>query len=105
MSEVCTIYDLFITRHALASLAVNRRPRLESAIVFYGRRGTLEMELWGKDAEFSGFVCPVFYSRGGEVLAVPPEFGWAVARLTTAVCCVGCRHCHLLEPRLSWSDH
>jgi hypothetical protein len=102
MIRIGRTYDLFITRHAVASLAGNRRPRLESAIVFYGRRGTLEMELWGKDAEFNGAVCPVFYSRSGEVLAVPPEFGWAVARLTTAVCCVGCRHCHLLEPGASW---
>lgn len=98
MIRIGKTYDLFITRHSLANSVANRRPKLESSIVFYGRRGTLEMELWGKDSAFRGTVCPVFYSRSGEVLTVPAEFGWAAANLTTAVCCVGCRHCHLLEP-------
>jgi hypothetical protein len=31
------------------------------------------MELWGEDAEFRGAVCPVFYSRSGEVLEMPSE--------------------------------
>jgi hypothetical protein len=104
MIRIGKTYDLFITRHSLTNSDTNRRPRLESSVLFYGRRGTLEMELWGKDAGFGGAVCPVFYSRGGEVFNIPPEFGWATARLTMAVCCVGCRHCHLLEPRLSCSD-
>jgi hypothetical protein len=98
MIRIGRTYDLFITRHTLTNMDGNRRPRLESSIIFYGRRGTLELELWGKDAGFRGAVCPVFYSRSGEVLTVPPELGWAIASLTAAVCCVGCRHCHLLEP-------
>lgn len=100
MIRIGRTYDLFITRHSLASSDATRRPRLKSSILFYGRRGTLEMELWGKDADFRGAVCPVFYRRSGEVLTVPPEFGWAIASLTEAVCCVGCRHSHLLEPAL-----
>ena len=98
MIRIGKTYDLFITRHSLANSDANRRPKLESSIVFYGRRGTLEMELWGKDSAFRGSVCPVFYSRGGEVLTVRAEFGWAAANLMTAVCCVGSRLCHLLEP-------
>jgi hypothetical protein len=100
MIRIGRTYDLFITRHSLISGDEARRPRLESSIVFHGRRGTLEMELWGKDAEFRGTVSPVFYSRSGEVLAVPSELRWAVENLTTASCCVGCRDCHLLEPPL-----
>lgn len=100
MIRIGKSYDLFITRHSLTNSSENHRPRLESSIVFYGRRGTLEMELWGQDAGFRGAVSPVFYSRSGEVLNIPPEFGWATARLTMAVCCVGCRHCHLLEPAI-----
>jgi hypothetical protein len=92
-------YDLLITRHSLASFAGTRRPQLESSIVFYGRRGSLEMELWGKDAVFSGAVSPVFYNRAGETLTPPTVFQDAVARITTAVCCLGCRHSHLLGPR------
>ena len=57
------------------------------------------MELWGKDSTFRGAVCPVFYSRSGETANLPGEFQGAAARLTSAVACVGCRHCHLLEPK------
>lgn len=57
------------------------------------------MELWGKDSTFRGSVCPVFYSRSGEAVTLPVEFQAAAARLTSAVACVGCRHCHLLEPK------
>ncbi len=91
-------YDLLITRHSLAGSAGNRRPQLESSILFYGRRGSLEMELWGKDAMFSGAVSPVFYNRAGESLAPPTVFQEAVAWITAAVCCLGCRHSHLLGP-------
>jgi hypothetical protein len=98
MIRIGRTYDLFITRHGLTNSDENLRPQLESSIVFYGRRGTLEMELWGKDAGFRGNVCPIFYNRGGEILVLPPELGWAVAHLTAAVCCIGCRHSHLLEP-------
>lgn len=104
MIRVGKTYDLFITRHSLSNSDPNRRPNLESSIVFYGRRGTLEMELWGKDRRFRGSVCPVFYSRSGEVVTLPAEFEWAATNLTTAVCCVGCRHCHLLEPAVFGSN-
>jgi len=92
-------YDVLITRHSLGVSAGTRRPQLESLILFYGRRGGLEMELWGKDAMFSGAVSPVFYNRAGETLTPPTVFQDAVARITTAVCCLGCRHSHLLGPR------
>ena len=101
MIRIERTYDLLITLHSLTGSADGRRPRLESSILFYGRRGSLELDLWDKDTEFRGVVCPVFYSRSGEVREVPREFRWAVAKITAGVCCVGCRHCHLLEPRLS----
>ena len=56
------------------------------------------MELWGKDAAYRGTVVPVFYSRAGEIAAVPAEFQAVAALVTAAVCCTGCRHCHLLRP-------
>jgi hypothetical protein len=98
MLRVERTYDLLITRHSLVTTGVGQRPRLESSIVFYGRRGTLEMELWGKDAAYRGTVAPVFYSRAGEIAAVPAEFQAVAALITAAVCCTGCRHCHLLKP-------
>jgi hypothetical protein len=98
MLRVERTYDLLITQHNLVTIGAGQRPRLESSIVFYGRRGTLEMELWGKDAAYRGTVEPVFYSRAGEIAAVPSEFQPAAALITAAVCCTGCRHCHLLQP-------
>jgi hypothetical protein len=58
------------------------------------------MDLWGKDAAFRGTVSPVFYTRSGEHVALPNDLQEAATRITAAVCCVGCRHCHLLEPNL-----
>jgi hypothetical protein len=99
MLRIERTYDLLITRHSLAGCVGSRRPQLESSILFYGRRGVLEMELWGKDALFGCAVSPVFYNRAGERLAPPRMFQEAVARITAAVCCLGCRHSHLLGPR------
>lgn len=91
-------YDLLITRHSLMELANGARPRLESSVLFYGRRGNLEMELWGKDSGFCGAVSPVFYTRSGENAELPTRFQRAIAQATAAACCIGCHHCHLLGP-------
>src|ERR1700691_6607898 len=104
MLRIERTYDLLITRHRLAKSGDSRKPRLESSILFYGRRGGLEMELWGKDAAFRGTVCPVFYTRAGERVLLPNDFQDAATRITSAVCCLGCRHCHLLGPRLIAPD-
>ena len=100
MLRIERTYDLLITRHSLGGSTGSQRPRLMSSILFYGRRGTLEMELWGKDAGFCGAVSPVFYNRAGESLSTPPALEDASLRITAAVCCLGCRHTHLLRPRV-----
>lgn len=100
MLRIERTYDLLITRHSLARTPGNQRPNLVSSILFYGRRGSLEMELWAKDTGFCGAVSPVFYNRAGESLSPPPAFEDAILRITAAVCCVGCRHAHLLRPRV-----
>jgi hypothetical protein len=104
MLRIERTYDLLITRHQLAKSGDSQRPRLESSILFYGRRGGLEMELWGKDVAFCGTVCPVFYTRAGERVVLPNDLQDAATRITSAVCCLGCRHCHLLGPGLSAPD-
>jgi len=98
MLRVQRTYDLLITRHFLANMEERKRPQLDSSILFYGRRGTLEMDLSSKDAEFRGTVSPVFYGRSGEPARLPAQFQDAVLRVTAAASCVGCRHCHLLRP-------
>lgn len=99
MVRVQRTYDLLITRHSLVSLTTSSRPKLKSEILFFGRRGSLELELWGKDIAFRGSIAPVFYTRSGERVEFPREFQRAAALITTAVCCIGCRHCHLLQPK------
>jgi hypothetical protein len=98
MVRVRHTYDLLITKHVLAAVEGEKRPTLQSSIVFYGRRGTLEMDLHGKDSGFCGAVHPLFLSRSGEPASLPASFEDAVVRITTAVSCVGCRHAHLLQP-------
>ncbi len=98
MVRVCHTYDLLITKHVLVPVVEARRPMLQSSIVFYGRRGTLEMDLHGKDSGYCGTVHPLFLSRSGEPASLPALFEDAVVRITGAVSCVGCRHSHLLQP-------
>ena len=99
MVRVQRTYDLLITRHCLASSSSGPRPGLQSEIVFFGRRGSLELELWGKDSSFRGSIAPVFYTRSGETAEIPTRFQDATALITAAVSCIGCPHCHLLRPK------
>jgi hypothetical protein len=85
MLRIARTYDLLITRHQLAKSGDNQRPRLESSVLFYGRRGGLEMELWGEDATFSRAVCPVFYTRAGECVVLPNDFQNAATRIVCRV--------------------
>jgi len=89
-------YDLLITKHWLEDNG-NKRPEVRSTILFLGRNGSLETELWGKDSAFRGGAMPHFYKRNGEPGG--PESMWAhsVMKATDGVCCPGCRHSHLLE--------
>ncbi len=98
MLRIERTYDLMITRHALTESPDGRKPLLASSVLFYGRRGSLEMELWGKDEQFRGSVFPAFYTRAGDVMPLPEALQAAVIRMTAAACC-RCRHCHLLGPR------
>jgi hypothetical protein len=99
MIRVQRTYDLLITKHRLIASASGPRPRLQSEIVFFGRRGSLELELWSKDSQFRGSIFPVFYTRSGEAADIPKEFQRAAALITAAASCIGCRHCHLLQPK------
>jgi hypothetical protein len=105
MLRVRHTYDLLITKHMLAPVDGRKRPALQNSIVFYGRRGTLEMDLCGKDSGFSGTVRPHFLSRSGEPAILPEVFEDSVARITAAASCVGCRHSHLLLPGAVMSNN
>ena len=89
-------YDLLITKHWLEQ-RTGQRAEMRSTVLFLGRNGFLETELWGKDAAFRGGAMPHFLTRSGE--PGPPDSLWTDATLkaTEAVCCCGCRHSHLIE--------
>ena len=96
-------YDLLITRHWLEEKG-DKRPELRSELLYLGRKGTLATELWARDAAFRGGAQPTFYTRSGEKSL--PSLIWtdAVLKVTEAVCCVGCKHCHVLEPCIATAD-
>ncbi len=93
-------YDLLITQHHLESAQECRRPTLQNEVIFHGIHGTLTLKLWREDSHFCGQVTPAFLARSGEPQLIPEVFREAVCRITAAVSCVGCRHCHLLKPEL-----
>jgi hypothetical protein len=95
-------YDLLITRHWLNG-EEGKRPELRNEILFLGRNGSLDTELWGKDAAFRGGAQPHFYTRSGERGRPADQWSDASFKITEAVCCSGCRHCHLLEARIEES--
>ena len=93
-------YELLITRHSLNSVADGQRPQLETAILFRGIHGRVELDLSGKDKAQAGNVVPTFYSLAGEVIAIPEKFMALVRATTKAVNCNGCTHTHYLrKPR------
>ena len=98
-----TTYQLLISRHWLQR-GDKERPELKSRILFLGRNGSLDTELWGKDAAFRGGAMPHFYARSGEL--APPDATWtnATFKITEAASCCGCRHSHLLEAGISSSS-
>jgi hypothetical protein len=98
-----TTYHLLISKHWLQGKD-KERPELKSAILFLGGNGSLDTELWSKDAAFRGGAMPHFYARSGEL--APPGATWtnATLKITEAACCCGCRHCHLLEAGMSSSS-
>jgi hypothetical protein len=91
-------YDLLISRHVLQFSDIRTRPTLENTVIFLGRQGTLELDLWDKDKALAGAVSPVFYDRGGEAMKIPGAFEVAVRRAVAGANCCGCHHVHLLEP-------
>ena len=89
-------YDVLITRHWLPE-AGGRRPQMQSEVLFFHRAGTLNTELWGMDSDFRGGAAPRFFKRNGEEQLPPETFIDVLLKVTEGVCCIGCKHTHLLE--------
>jgi hypothetical protein len=94
-------WELAVTLHTPSRASDwERRPLIVSKPLFRGRDGVLSVELWKEENHgLRGKLAPVFYSRAGEVLLLPPPFEEAIRKITAAVCCVGCKHTHVGVPR------
>jgi hypothetical protein len=93
MARIEQTYQLLITRHRVGSAAEQKRPPVESMVLFRGIDGHLPHELVKQG------LTPGFFTRGGEVKAIPEPFSEAVKVVTAGVTCVNCRHCHGLIER------
>jgi hypothetical protein len=92
-------FELAITLHTLSFMPGRQRPEIASKPLFRGRDGALPIDLWKPEHQaLRGKLAPVFYNRAGEVLEPPQRFDEAIRKITTAVCCVGCKHAHLGVP-------
>jgi len=94
--------ELAITLHTLIHAPGRNRPEVASTLLFRGRDGVLPIDLW-KDQHraLRGKLTPIFYDRAGEVMHLPQRFEEAIGKVTSAVCCVGCKHSHGGVPPVS----
>ena len=91
--------ELAITLHTLFYMPGRNRPEVASALLFRGRDGVLPVDLWKEEHRaLRGQLTPIFHSRAGEVLPIPLPFEDAIRKVTSAVCCVGCKHAHVGVP-------
>ena len=92
-------WELAITLHTLSCVPEQVRPQIVSKPLFRGRDGVLSVDLWKEENRgLRGKLTPIFYSRAGEVLPLPPPFEEAIRKTTVAVCCLGCKHTHVGVP-------
>jgi hypothetical protein len=94
--------ELAITLHTLTHTAGRIRPEITSTMLFRGRDGVLPIDLWKDEHRaLRGKLTPIFYNRAGEVLHMPLRFEEAIGKVTSAICCVGCKHSHGGVPPVS----
>ena len=99
MLRVIRTCELAITLHTLSVPSGRTRSEVSSKILFRGSDGTLPVDLWQEEHKpLLGQLTPIFYSRAGEVVALPEQFEAAIRKMTAAVCCIGCRHTHVAVP-------
>jgi hypothetical protein len=92
-------YELLITRHVLGEPKHGSRPQLETAILFRGIHGRIDLDLCGKDKGRAGSIVPTFYSLAGEAIPLPGSFVGVVRAAVRGVTCLRCVHAHYLRPQ------
>lgn len=95
---ICTC-ELSISLHSLSLQPGRTRPEITSKSIFRGHDGFLPLELWREEHRtLRGQLAPVFYTRSGEPMELPRRFEEAIRKITSAVCCIGCKHTHVGVP-------
>jgi hypothetical protein len=89
-------YELLIMGHTIPQIENGARPTMHSQVIFRGRNGQLPLDLLDRDKSLAGSIAPEFFDRSGEPLPLPPIFTEAIQKITAAVNCLHCSHCHLL---------
>jgi hypothetical protein len=91
--------ELSISLHALSLQPGKTRPGITSKSMFRGHDGFLPLELWREEHRtLRGQLAPIFYTRSGEPMEFPRRFEEAIRKITSAVCCIGCKHTHVGVP-------
>jgi hypothetical protein len=91
--------ELSISLHVLSLQPGRTRPEITSKSMFRGHDGFLPLELWREEHRtLRGQLAPVFYTRSGEPMELPRRFEEAIRKITSAVCCIGCKHTHVGVP-------
>jgi hypothetical protein len=91
--------ELSISLHALSLQSGRTRPEITSKSMFRGHDGFLPLDLWREEHRtLRGQLAPVFYTRSGEPMGLPRRFEEAIRKITSAVCCIGCKHTHVGVP-------
>ena len=99
-------WELAITLHTISRASDRERPQIVSKPLFRRRDGVLSVDLWKEENRgLRGKLAPVFYSRAGEVLPLPPLFEEAIRKTTAAACCVGCKRTHVGVPPMMVVNH
>jgi hypothetical protein len=99
MARTDQTYQLLISQHSLEA-GTGKRPSLRTTIVFHGVDGQLPPDLLKQG------LTPEFFTRAGEVRAIPVSFLDAARLVTAGVSCVNCKHSHgLLERPHQPADH
>ena len=94
--RVRNTYDALIVRHDIVQPADGRRGRIEAKVLFRGRQGYLPLDLTADEKKMAGQIVPEFFSKAGEHLDVPVDFGKVLRAAVRGATCVGCTHQHYL---------
>lgn len=94
--RVRNTYDVLIVRHDVVQAVEGRRGRIEAKVLFRGRQGYLPLDMTGDEKNIAGQIVPEFFSKAGEHIDIPSEFGKVLRAAVRGAACLACTHQHYL---------